>query len=416
MLHARRFVLKWISILIAYICIFLLSYEFGASRRTTDLQRVTTEPHLLKIKRIVYDNKEYLNSSVILQMIQQEFKYSLPFKIDHNKTSMIRHALVVFYDYSYHHMLFQQFLWLYSSWVQLPRHAYIKNDLILFISSPTIPNDFQKLENITKHENQLIIYSCLTLVDSILNKNNNLLNEFSLNFRMELVRLFYWQQRGLSSLLLFLDIECQQKLRNYDYIFRLDVDSFLLPNFHRYQQTSPFVLGETIPYDKYTLNRLERIKNYFSSISKIRKQSLTISWFGRLDFLSKLSHQIILMAVWLMKEEFTESERLHHLTYLNYPSWYVDGIFEYATAIILSLHQFDQFYQKTVYRFDCHHIRKNCLHISFRDPTHHLHLSKHSLQLLTHINQSNLTADELYIFRTVIKSNGLFRLHFSYIN
>ncbi|CAF4453511.1 unnamed protein product, partial [Rotaria sp. Silwood2] len=96
-----------------------------------------------------------------------------------------------------------------------------------------------------------------------------------------------------------------------------------------------------------------------------------------------------------------------------YPSWYIDGIFEYATAIILSLNQYEKFYQKTFHQFDCHHLLTNCLHISFRDPSHHLHLSKHSLHLLTNINQSNLTNNELYIYRTVTKSNGIFRLYFS---
>ena len=182
-----------------------------------------------------------------------------------------------------------------------------------------------------------------------------------------------------------------------------------------YQQTSSLILGESISFDQYTLNRLERIEKYFSlkAKKKINKQTITISWFGKLNFLNKLSRQIILMAVWLMKEEFTESERIHHLTYLNYPSWYIDGIFEYATAIILSLNQYEKYSDRIFYQFDCQHSLINCLHISLRDPSHHLHLSKHSLRLLTNINQSNLTNNELYVYRTVIKSNGLFSLNFT---
>ncbi|CAF0796986.1 unnamed protein product [Rotaria sordida] len=420
MLHKRRFFLKWISIIIAYICIFLLSYEYGTSKRHIPVEEVTNEPRHLTIKRLFYDHVEYLNSSMILNMINKELKQLLPFEMGNtnNQTSNIRHGLVVFYDFSNHHILFQQFLWLYSSWIQLRQHTYIQNDLILFISSSTIPNDFKKLKNITKslnNKNQFIIYPCTTLIDSILNKNYKILNNFSIHFHMELARLFYWQQTRLSSLLLFLIDEYKNKLLIYDYIFRLDIDSFLMSNFYVYQQTSSFILGESIPYDQYTLNRLERIQKYFylKSKSKIMKQSITISWFGRLNFISKLTREIILMALWLIKEEFTESERLHHLTYLNYPSWYIDGLLEYATAIILSLNQYEKFYDKIFYQFDCHHVLTNCLHISFRDPSHHLHLSKHSLRLLTNINQSNLTNNELYIYRTVIKSNGMFQLYFS---
>jgi len=174
---------------------------------------------------------------------------------------------------------------------------------------------------------------------------------------MELARLFYWQQTRLSSLLLFLHDEYKIKLLNYDYIFRLDIDSFFMPNFAYYYQKSSLTLGQTIPYDRYTLNRLKRIEKYFSiqSNKSIQQQTITISWFGKLEILTQLTRQIILMTVWLMKEEFTESERLHHLTYLNYPSWYIDGIFEYATAIILSLNQYEKYLLKNFSPLDCHH-------------------------------------------------------------
>ncbi|CAF3630250.1 unnamed protein product [Rotaria socialis] len=421
MFFKRSFFLKWASIAVAYMCIFILSYEFGVTRRYIHAEEVTTEPRHLIINRLFHDHAEYFNSSMILKMINKELKHALPFEIDStssNRSSIIRHGLVVFYDFSYHHLLFQQFLWLYSSWTQLRPHGHIQNDLILFVSSSTIPDDFKKLENMTihlNHKNQFIIYSCTTLLDSLVNQNYDLLNDYPLNFRMELERLFYWQQTRLSTLLLFLIHEYTQKLLKYDYIFRLDIDSFLMPEFRSYQQTSSVVLGETIRQDEYTLNRLDRIRKSFYSKSKakIMKQFITINWFGRLNVLTKLTRQTILMALWLMKEEFTESERLHHLTYLNYPSWYIDGIFEYATAIVLSLNQYEKFYHKILHRFDCHHTLTNCLHISFRDPSHHLHLSKHSLQLLANINQSNLTNNELYIYRTVIKANGLFRLYFS---
>ena len=163
-------------------------------------------------------------------------EYPLPFEIPStkNKTSIIRHGLVIFYDFSHHHILFQQFLWLYSSWTQLRSHPYIQNDLVVFISSPTIPDDFKKLRNLTKtinRKNQLRIYRCTTLIDSILNKDYEYLNNFSLQFRMELARLFYWQQTRLSSVLLFLNDEYESLLLKYDYIFRLDIDSFLMSNF-----------------------------------------------------------------------------------------------------------------------------------------------------------------------------------------
>lgn len=419
MLNRRRFFLKWISIIIAYICIFLLSYEFGTTNRQISREKTTTGPRHLLIKRLFNDHGEYLNSSMILKMIHKELKYPLKFDInnDENETSIIHHGLIVFYDYSNHHLYFQQFLWLYSSWIQLDKNRHIKNDLIVFISSSIIPNDFEKLLNLTKTSNthnQLFIYPCQTLIDSILKQNYEYLNHFSAYFHMELARLFYWQQTRLLSLLLFLHDEYKITLSKYDYIFRLDIDSFFIPNFAFYHQKSSLALGQTIPYDRYTLNRLNRIEKYFSIDSKkqIIKQTMTISWFGKLEILTKLSRQIILMTVWLMKEEFTESERLHHLTYLNYPSWYIDGIFEYATAIILSLNQYEKYSLKTYSEFDCHHSLTNCLHISLRDPSHHLHLSKHSLYLLTNIKQNNLTKSELYIYRTVIKSNGMFRLYF----
>ncbi|CAF4652266.1 unnamed protein product, partial [Rotaria sp. Silwood2] len=175
MLHKRRFFLKWISIIIAYMCIFLLSYEYGTNRRHNYVEEVTTEPRHLAIKRLFHDHVEYLNSSMILKMIKKELKHVLPFEMNNtnNKTSVIRHGLVVFYDFSNHHILFQQFLWLYSSWIQLHQHSHIRNDLILFISSSTIPDNFKKLQNITKklnNKNQFIIYPCVTLIDSILNK------------------------------------------------------------------------------------------------------------------------------------------------------------------------------------------------------------------------------------------------------
>ena len=420
MLHKRTIFLKWTSIIIAYTCIFLLSYEFGTSRRHYQVEQVTHEPRHITMKRLFYDHVEYLNSSMVLKMINKELRHSLPLYIGdtNNRTKLLRHALVVFYDFSNHHLFFQQFLWLYTSWIQLRSHSYIQHDLVLFVSSTIIPNDFIKLKNHTKsihNKNEFIIYSCTTLIDSILNKNYEILNNFPIRFHMELGRLFYWHQTRLSSLLLFLINKYRNKLLQYDYIFRLDVDSFLMSNFCLYQQTSSLILGEAIPYNQYTLNRLERIQKYFNkkSNSKIMAQSITISWFGRLHLISKLARQIVLMAAWLMKEEFTESERLHHLTYLSYPSWYIDGIFEYATAVILSLNQFEKFYQNISYQFDCRHLLTSCLHISLRDPSHHVHLSKHSLYLLTNINQSNLTNHELYIYRAVIRSNGMFRQYFS---
>lgn len=422
MLYKRRFYLKWISIIVAYICIFFLSYELGTKNRQNSVKQTTSLPRHLLIKRLFNDHGQYVNSSMILQMIYNELNHPLLFdnndKTNTEKKSFIRHGLVIFYDYSYHHIYFQQFLWLYSSWMQLTKNFHIKNDLILFISSPMIPDDFQKLINLTRHThkyNQFLIYPCQTLTDSVLQQNFEYLNHFSGYFHMELARLFYWQQTRLSSLLLFLHDEYRIKLLNYDYIFRLDIDSFFMPNFAYYYQKSSLSLGETIPSDQYTLNRLKRIEKYFSVQSKasIHQQTITISWFGKLDVLTNLTRQIILMTVWLMKEEFTESERLHHLTYLNYPSWYIDGIFEYATAIILSLNQYEKYPLKNFSPLDCHHLLTNCFHISLRDPSHHLHLSKHALYLLTNINQSNLTENELYIYRTVIKANGMFKLYFN---
>ena len=78
-------------------------------------------------------------------MIKNELKNPLLFDINNNinETSIIHHGLVVFYDYSFHHLLFQQFLWLYSSWIQLQENSYIKNDLIVFISSSTTMSFYQ---------------------------------------------------------------------------------------------------------------------------------------------------------------------------------------------------------------------------------------------------------------------------------
>ena len=420
MLNRRRCCLKWTSTIIAYICIFLLSYEFGTNHRYLIEQTVPTEPstHLL-IKELFHDHPPYLNSSMILPMIEQELKHRLPFEMDNsiNRKSPRHHALVVFYDYSYHHVYFQQFLWLYSSWRQLRKNDRIQNDLIVFIASFNIPDDFKTLVNLTRRssdQNQLLIYPCQTLVDSILDENYRFLTNFSPEFHMELARLFYWQQTRLSSLLLFLHENYQKKLIQYDYIFRFDIDSFFMPTFPLFHPTFSLNLGQSIPHDRYTLNRLKRITKNFQSDAKtfILPTSLTISWFGKLNLLTRLIRQVILMTVWLMKEEFTESERSHHLTYLNYPSWYIDGIFEYATAIILTLHQYPNPLSNSTAQFDCHHLLTRCLHISLRDPSHHLHLSKHSLHFLTSINQSNLTLNELYIYRTVIKSNELFQLYF----
>lgn len=417
MLNRRRCCLKWTSTIIAYTCIFLLSYQFGTNHRYLLEETTSPEPsiHLL-IKELFHDHPPYLNSSMILPMIEQELKSNLPFEmID---TSINRHhALVVFYDYSYHHVYFQQFLWLYSSWKQLRENERIRNDLIVFIASLYIPNDFQILVNATRRSssgNQLFVYPCQTLVDSILDQNYRFLSNFSPEFHMELARLFYWQQTRLSSLLVFLHENSQKKLLHYDYIFRFDIDSFFMPTFSLFHPTSSLNLGQSIPHNRYTLNRLKRITKYFQLEVKptILPTSLTISWFGKLNLLTRLIRQVILMTVWLMKEEFTESERSHHLTYLNYPSWYIDGIFEYATAIILTLHQYSNPLFNHTAQFDCSHLLTHCLHISLRDPSHHLHLSKHSLSFLTTINQSNLTLNELYIYQTVIKSNQLFQVHF----
>ena len=421
MLHRRRFCFKWTAIVIAYICIFLLSYEFGTNHRYILETNTPTEPpvHLL-IKKLFHDHPPYLNSSMILPMIEQELKRHLVVDMDIStkKKSSTHHGLVVFYDYAYHHVYFRQFLWLFSSWSQLEENDRIHNDLVVFISSFNIPDDFQKLLNLTRktsHRNQLLIYPCQTLVDSILDQNYRFLSNFSPQFHMELARLFYWQQTRLSSLLLFLHEYSQEKLIKYDYIFRLDVDSFFMTDFARFQPTTSLILGQAIPHDRYTLNRLKRITKYFRSQAKISvlPTSITISWFGKLNLLRQLIRQVLLMTVWLMKEEFTESERSHHLTYLNYPSWYIDGIFEYATAIILSLHQLNNSLSQSVSQFDCYHLLTHCLHISLRDPSHHLHLSKHSLHFLTSINSSNLTQNELYIYRTVIKSNEMFKAYFT---
>ena len=423
MLFKRRFCLKWTSIIIAYICIFLLSYQLGTKQRRISVELVVREPVHLIIKRLFNDHLEYLNSSMVLSMIREKLKQPLHFDAtataNRNRTSAaVRHGLVVFYDFTYHHVFFQQFLWLYSSWAQLPQQKNIQNDLIVFVSSWDIPEDFRKLQNHTKtmdYHNRLKIFPCTKLVDSILNGDYQLLQNFTLNFHMELARLFYWQQTRLSSLLVFLIDDCLEKLRDYDLIFRVDVDSFLMPKFAYYQQPlSVLMLGEPIAHDGYTVNRLERIRSYFSPRfnTTIVAQSITISWFGPLRVLRDLTERIALMALWLIKEDFTESERLHHLTYLNYPSWYLDGILEYAASIVLSLEmnkqiQFDRFSP-----FDCQHSLIHCLHVSLRDPSHHLRLSKHSLQLLTEINQSNLTSQERYIQRTIVNSNGMLRSFF----
>lgn len=411
MLNRRRFCLKWISIITAYICIFLLSFQYGQSQRTIPTEESTTQSAQLIINRLFNDQVEYLNSSMILFTVKNELQTPLKFNypINKNSNSILRHGIVVFYDYSHHYIYFQQFLWLYSSWKQLQDNEQIRNDLIVFISSTDIPIEFLKLRNsTTKTKNKLILYPCQTLIQSILSRHYQYISRFSLNFNLELARLFYWQQTRLSSLLLLIHDEYRNYLRNYHFIFRIDLDSFLMPKYSFYQQTSSLTLGQTIPYDQYTLNRLKRIGQFFNT--DINPNSITISWFGRLNLLTKLAQQVVLIAVWLIKEEFTNSERLHHLTYLNYPSWYIDGIFEYATAIILSINHYETYSFKQYVSFDCQHVLNKCLHISLRDPSHHLRLSKHSLSLLTDINQSNLTQHELYVYRTVIKANGMFRL------
>lgn len=422
MLFKRRFCLRWTSIIIAYVCIFLLSYQLGTKQRRIPVEPVLREPVHLTIKRLFNDHLEYLNSSIVLNMIREKLKQPLHFNVNPitNRTStVVRHGLVVFYDFTYHHVFFQQFLWLYSSWTQLPQQRKnIQNDLIVFISSWDIPEDFRNLQNYTEtrdSHNRLKIFPCTKLVDSILNGNYQLLRNFTLNFHMELARLFYWQQTRLSSLLVFLTDDCLEKLGDYDLIFRLDVDSFLMPKFASYQQpSSVLMLGEPIAHDRYTVNRLERIRSYFSSRSNttIVPQSITISWFGPLRVLRDLTERIALMALWLIKEDFTDSERLHHLTYLNYPSWYLDGILEYASSIVLSLEMNQQIQFDRYSPFDCQHSLTHCLHVSLRDPSHHLRLSKHSLQLLTEINQSNLTSQERYIQRTIVNANGMLRSSF----
>jgi hypothetical protein len=422
MLNKRRFYLKWTSIVIAYLCIFLLSYQFGSSRYFLANDQIVYESRQHLIEQIFHEHIEFLNSSMIYQMINEEIKHPLLLvnvnRTRHETQRIVRHGLVVFYDFSYHHVFFQQFLWLYSSWCQLTSMSNIHNDLIVFVSSATIPHEFQTLiDQCRQQDKQLKIYSCPSIVDTIVTDHTRLPVNFSLPFLLELTRLFYWQQTRLSSLLLFLVDSCQDKLLDYDFIFRLDFDSFLMPTFDSYEQISSLTFAQPIVHDTYTLNRLERIRNSFSlsSTKHIREQTMTICWFGRLHIFQQLIRRIVLVALWLIKEEFTESERLHHLTYLNYPSWYLDGIFEYAASIVLSLNNQRTDVSHLRSSFDCQQYLNGCRHVSLRDPSQHLHLNKHSLLHLTEINRSNLTKDEFYIYRTVIESNRMFRLRFESI-
>ena len=71
MLNKRKFCLKWTSIIIAYLCIFILSYEFGTSKRSAHVEEVSSEPQHLTIKRLFHDHLEYLNSSTILEAIKK---------------------------------------------------------------------------------------------------------------------------------------------------------------------------------------------------------------------------------------------------------------------------------------------------------------------------------------------------------
>lgn len=409
--------MKWSSIVIAYICIFLLSYELGTSYRRRHRRTVPTEARHLTIKRLFHDHGAYLNSSIVRHMIDEELQK--PLSLPKNRGRSQSHGLVLFYDLTYHQTYFHQFLWLYSSWLQLPSSSIIQHDLIVFLPSITIPKDFQKLLNYTKqnahHRNQLKIFFCPTLIDALIDHSEPLIDEFSLQFQMELARVFVWQETRLASLFIFINDECQKYLRHYDLIFRFDCDSFFLPNFAFYSQSiSSLIVAESIPHDRYTINRLQRIGRSLSFSSSTTPnnlgKSLTITWFAPLSIHQQLTRRVLLLALWLMKEEFTESERIHHLTYFNYPSWYIDGIFAYASSLVLSQSSLDI----ASARFDCQHTLNNCLHLSLRDPSHHLHFSKHSLRLLDQtMNRTNLTEMELYIYRTVIKSNGLFRLEFA---
>ena len=413
MLHRRRCCMKWSSIVIAYVCIFLLSYQLGSSfrpsRRSAEVE--PAEPRHLKIKRVFHDHGPYANSTVVRRMIDYEFSQSISWK--KSRRASRSHGLAVFYDYTYHQTFFHQFLWLHASWSQLSSSSIVRNDLIVFISSKTIPDDFQKLINSTRRRtsngNQLKIFHCPTLIDSLLNSDDPSIDDFSPSIQLELARVFFWQETRLSSLLIFLYASCREHLRHYDLIYRFDYDSFFLPNFAVYSQTSSsMVLGESIAHDLYTINRLDRIGSTFSSrtASTVSEKCLTTSWFAPLSVFPPLIRRILLVALWLIKEEFTESERVHHLTYFNYPSWYIDGVFAYASAIVLSRLRSSLNLVESSAQFDCQHTLRTCLHLSLRDPSHHLRFSKHSLRLLRQINRTNLTETELYVYRTVIRANG----------
>lgn len=417
MINRRRTCLKWTAILVAYFCIFSLSFQYGVYRRRLSEKIIESEqePRHVMFKRLFFDHGEYLNSSTIMTMIDKEFSQTIDIE---NFTSTIstpiRHALVVFYDFSWHHTFFQRFLWLYTSWTQLSFDERIQNDLLVFVSSSTVPDDFIELQQ--EHfklgqRNQLKIFASR----SIFELNFRFIDGFTLDFEMELVRLFYWQQSKLLSLLIFLFDDEQKILRHYDYLFRVDFDSMILPNFGLYSPSNIFHIGESIVHNEYTLHRLERMTSSLTAktISKhLLKSTMTTSWFAPFFLYPPLIRRIILIALWMIKEEFTESERLHHLTYLNYPSWYIDGIFQYAASIVLSISLSQELLFNERIKFDCHHSVRSCFTISLQDPTHHLHFSKHALHLLTTLNQTDLHKDEKYLLKTVIKSNEFFKRKF----
>ncbi|CAF1596795.1 unnamed protein product [Didymodactylos carnosus] len=221
--------------------------------------------------------------------------------------------------------------------------------------------------------------------------------------------------------------EHQRDLKSYHSLLRIDLDSILMPNLGTWipsnDKEDAVFIGDSIRTNHFTFDRLQRASNFIHRQEKIFRirPYFSITWLGNLNNLIKLSHLTVMFAMWLVKEEFTEAERYHHLGYLNYPAWYMDALLEYASTLALSFLKFKSVkVLQILHLFDCQipsDVREadekylNCLHVQLRYPS--TYLTKQALLNYSPIpfadsfpkNRSHI---ENYVWKIVAKSQKIY--------
>ncbi|CAF1188022.1 unnamed protein product [Didymodactylos carnosus] len=320
------------NILLINILLLFTIISYKHNKQSSSIILTTTFSPSTIIKTIILEN---VNSSNVIYNIKQHIKSDIIHKYFYQskprcftskqqaQNEIILRAILIYFPYNQIQTYLSELKWLYLTWIEILKlqsnNLGCKNGSR---QSKTEPSDCFVIKYLSLYNPERLNISTNRIKSHV---DRSLLLLILKNMP------FY---RYLDSIAILYD--SYNDIKQYDFVLRTDIDSFLTPQFANYIPFyCTFQIGQGGYSDSYNIRKLHRL-SYSIGLNYSHLVNIGSTWYGNPSKCLLVARLGLWISIWLAEQEFTEYEKSPKTAAHTWPDWYFGVLSMYAIHLAIN--------------------------------------------------------------------------------